>query len=474
MANNDNHTQQIDDLSPEIPEVQGELPSDMPESDIDEDYSPVTPELKIDSLKGNSRDQISETFIGSEIGSSDLSTKECSETMSSSSSSSDAESGTYNLPPKNYLLQHENDDEVMKPKILNVDEKENLHLGNEVVLKKKKGLEYEELLERVASYEVELKLAKKKLQSKQDEIAQLKYENLTLVEELGKTIENLRSSEDNMAKMEEKFRSELHETRHQLVSELDSERKLVSELQGMLVKTTNDLCEYGREIEELKHALHDAQEDFSKNRSKFESETAHLHEQRNALDARVKEAELRNKFLEEEIEKYEMENAEIKGFHESQEMGFLDEIRKLKEDLWQRYKIAESLNQSLDGCRLMHDILRSEKDEVFAKMQTLEAEVKHRDTNIEQMEEHIWKLTAENEEMLSELKKAQKIAEELKAEIEDQEREMEKQRVIISERADEKREAIKQLCFSLEYYRNEYQELCQAIIKHKRPAVLAS
>jgi len=472
----------------------GELPFEMLESNIDEDYSPATPAQKMGSQKG--KDDISETSLGSESGSSDPSTKEGSEAMSSSSSSSDAESGTYNLAVKKYLLHHDNSNEVLKPELIeaednNVDEKENLHRGREAgregMLKKMKDVRYEELLEQVGNYEVELKFTKKKLHSEQEEIARLKYENLTLVEELGSTIEKLRSSEDNMVKMEQKFRNKLKESQHQLQgqlelanqsidllqAELSSERKLVSELQEMLVKNTGDLCEFGREIDELKHALHDAQQDFSKDRSLFQLETTCLHEQKDAINARLKEAELRNQFLEEQLRSYEAEKAEIKSFHELREMGLLNEIKQLKVDLSQRNEIVDSLNKSLDARKLQYDMLMSEKDELFAKLQTRDDEVNHRDIRIQQMVEHMSKLTAQNEKLLTELKRTQKLAEELKMKVDDQENQLENQRLVICNRAEEKREAIRQLCFSLEYYRNGYHELRQAFIKHKRKALLA-
>ncbi|KAJ8431492.1 hypothetical protein Cgig2_032263 [Carnegiea gigantea] len=472
----------------------GEVPLEMRESDIDEDYSPATPEQNIGSQKG--KDDMSEKFVGSESGSSILSTKEGFEAISSSSSSSDAESGTYNLGAKKYLLRHDNGNEVLKPKPIeaegdNVDEKENLYLGRkagrEGMLKKMEDVQYEQLLEQVANYEVELKFTKKKLHSKQEENARLKYENLTLVEKLGSTIAKLRTSEDNMVKMEQKFRYKFEESQDQLQgqlelanqsidllqSELSSERRLVSELQEMLVKNTGDLCEYGREIDELKHALRDAEEDFSKDRSQFQSETTLLHKRKDALDARLKEAELRNQFLEEQIQSCEAEKAEIKSLHESREMGLLDEIKQLTADLSQRSEIVDSLNKSLDASKLKYDMLMAEKNEVFAKLQTLGAEVNHRDICIQQMEEHMSKLTAENEKLLTELKKTQKLAEELKVKVGDQEKALENQRLVICDRAEEKREAIRQLCFSLEHYRNEYHELRQAFIKQKRSAVLA-
>ncbi|KAF5736492.1 hypothetical protein HS088_TW14G00635 [Tripterygium wilfordii] len=66
---------------------------------------------------------------------------------------------------------------------------------------------------------------------------------------------------------------------------------------------------------------------------------------------------------------------------------------------------------------------------------------------------------------------AQKQVTELKARVEELEKEVDRQKVVISDRAEEKREAIRQLCFSLEHFRTGYKELCQA---YKGHAVITS
>jgi hypothetical protein len=54
------------------------------------------------------------------------------------------------------------------------------------------------------------------------------------------------------------------------------------------------------------------------------------------------------------------------------------------------------------------------------------------------------------------------------------EEEVEKQKLIIFDGAEGKREAIRQLCFSLEHYRHGYQQLRQVLQGHKGPMVMAS
>ncbi|KMT17419.1 hypothetical protein BVRB_2g038730 isoform A [Beta vulgaris subsp. vulgaris] len=485
MAENESPNLQLDDLSPEVinlSKVQDkptEVPFGMLGSATDEEYAFLTPALKLSSQNHDYSGYNSETFPSSGSGSSDISTREISETLLFSSSSSDAESGTYDLPTKNHSLQHGNGDEALQPKVIEVEfdtnaVEENLHMtkkDDREDMIKEKDIVYEELLEKVASYEVELKLTKEKLQSSQEEISKLKYENMTLVEELGGTIEKLRISEDNMGKMEKKLRNEFDEQQIQfqgkldmanqsidlLQSELGSERGLVLELQETIDKTTSDLNDYGRKVEQFKLALLDVQKDFS----------SQLNEQKDTLDRKIK-------LLEEQISQYEVEKIEAGKLQEARETAWLDEIKQFNMELSQKCQLVDSTNKDLDAIKLKYDMLKAERDEDLAKVQTLVAELGVRDDNILQMEERMTTLATEHKELLDESEKTQKLVKELRLKVTDQEKELEKQSLIICDRAEEKREAIRQLCFSLEYYRNGYHELCQAFIKHKQPAVLAA
>ncbi|MCI67624.1 hypothetical protein A2U01_0088883 [Trifolium medium] len=69
----------------------------------------------------------------------------------------------------------------------------------------------------------------------------------------------------------------------------------------------------------------------------------------------------------------------------------------------------------------------------------------------------------------------------LKLRVEELEEEVTRQNGVISDKDEEKREAIRQLCYSLEYYRSEYRQLVQTINKvyrrrhgHHRHAVIVS
>jgi len=90
------------------------------------------------------------------------------------------------------------------------------------------------------------------------------------------------------------------------------------------------------------------------------------------------------------------------------------------------------------------------------------------------MDKHLQQLDVEHAELITGTEGARKLVEELRSSAKELEEEVERQRVVILEGAEEKREAIRQLCFSLEHYRNGYHMLRQAFMGHKRLPVLAS
>uniref|UniRef100_A0A5B6YS42 Uncharacterized protein n=1 Tax=Davidia involucrata TaxID=16924 RepID=A0A5B6YS42_DAVIN len=116
----------------------------------------------------------------------------------------------------------------------------------------------------------------------------------------------------------------------------------------------------------------------------------------------------------------------------------------------------------------------AERYELNAKVPALVAEVSSRDDRIDQMANHLHQLHMEHVELIAGTERARKLVEELRSRVQELEEEVGRQRVEILEGAEEKREAIRQLCFSLEHYRNGYQKLRQAFIGQKRFPIMAS
>ncbi|XVE90953.1 hypothetical protein DITRI_Ditri20bG0117000 [Diplodiscus trichospermus] len=342
--------------------------------------------------------------------------------------------------------------------------------------------------------EADLELEKGKVLELQKHIVELEaqfsnsnFEVLRLTEELAESKETIKASEEEIAMFKHELGKKISDDTHHVLGELESaqediailkaqldiERRQVAKLQEQNVRYTNDLSNRGHEVEELKVALCDAQDNFSMQKASFQHEIYGLLEKETLLQARLKEWELHGRQLEEKIRQYETEKMESRGLYDVQEMQLQGQISQLKAELAEKGVHVEALNKNLDILKLKYDMLMAEKDGVIAKVNTLVAEVSSRDLQIGQMEEHLQQLSREHLQLISGSKHAETLEGELKLKIQDLEKEVDRQRIMILDVAEEKREAIRQLSFTLEHYRSGYKEF-QAFFKHKMHAVMAS
>ncbi|XP_022764880.1 protein NETWORKED 4B-like [Durio zibethinus] len=342
--------------------------------------------------------------------------------------------------------------------------------------------------------EADLELENGKVLELQKQIVELEAhvsvsnsEIVRLMEELAASKEKIKASEEEIAMFKHELGQKISDdTRHVLgqlesaqedlallKAQLDIERTQAVNLQEQIVRYSNDLSNRGREIEELKGALCDAHDNFSMQRASFQSEIFGLLEKETLLEARLKEWELHQRLLEEKLNQCEAEKREIKGLHDVREIGFQGQISQLKAELLEKGVHVEALNKNLDLLKLKYDMLMAEKDGVIAKVNTLVAEVSSRDVQIGQMEEHIQQLSREHLQLISGLKYEKNLEDELKLRIKDLEKEVDRQRIMILDVAEEKREVIRQLSFTLEHYRSGYKEY-QAFFKHNQYAIKAS
>ncbi|TYI45070.1 hypothetical protein E1A91_D13G010300v1, partial [Gossypium mustelinum] len=214
-----------------------------------------------------------------------------------------------------------------------------------------------------------------------------------------------------------------------------SEEEIIM-LNAQISRYENDLSNRGHEVEELKGALCDARDNFSIQKASFQSEIFGLLEKETLLEARLKEWELHGSVLEEKIRQRETKNSEIESLLVVQETNLQGQINQLKTEL----------NE---------------------KVNNLVAEVRSRDLQIRQMEDHLQQLSKKHMQLTKNLE------DELKLKIKDLEnKEVDKQRNMILDVSEEKREVIRQLTFSLDHYRSGYKEF-QTFLKHKRHAVIA-
>ncbi|XP_076910076.1 uncharacterized protein LOC143567570 [Bidens hawaiensis] len=103
--------------------------------------------------------------------------------------------------------------------------------------------------------------------------------------------------------------------------------------------------------------------------------------------------------------------------------------------------------------------LRSERDEFEMKLSEVEEELRLKDDQIDELNNRLQKLQGECERSDRRIEELEKV--------------IEKQREMIEEGAEEKRQTESQLCISLEHYRNAYHMLRKGLMEQKKP-VMAS
>ncbi|KAK1366724.1 NAB domain-containing protein [Heracleum sosnowskyi] len=316
-----------------------------------------------------------------------------------------------------------------------------------------------------------------------------------LMEELKMYREKLKGSEEELVKLKSEHCNEVSEGIRQFQSQiesahkeialleakLDSERDQVAELQEIIIGYVADISQRDQEITALKDKFSDAHSNFSVEKELLESDLYDLSEQNSGLlqentklNAIVKEFEAQIRSLQTEINCCKSEKMEMQEFHDAQVINMQLDIENIKAEAKAKGEQVEALNRNLDMLKLKYDMLMANKDELNAKLENLNAELSSKNDEIREMNNHLNQLHMENVEMIAESERAKKHEDELKDKVVELQNEVDRQVAVISDRAEEKREAIRQLCFSVEYYRNGYQELRQVFTGLKHRTVLAS
>jgi chromosome segregation ATPase len=298
-------------------------------------------------------------------------------------------------------------------------------------------------------------------------------ETASLTEELRITKENLKASEPQVASLKIEV-NKSSERIQQLQDQLDSARKEIStwktkfnsekrestKLQERLARLKTSLSDRDHEIRELKTAVSDAEQKIFPEKANLKSEMSKLLEEQTHLKELIREWECRGRSFEEEIRNIQSEKIEI-------EAELKNGIELLKAEIEHRENNIKELNVS-------HDTLKLERGNLNVEIGSLKEDVNSRDGRIESLERHLNELHMEHVQLISGMEEAHKQIEEMKTTAKKLEEQVERQKTDILEAAEEKREAIRQLCFSLEHYRNNYHMLKQQFIGHKRAPILAA
>ncbi|XP_060181614.1 protein NETWORKED 4B isoform X2 [Lycium barbarum] len=306
---------------------------------------------------------------------------------------------------------------------------------------------------KIETWESELEITREKLEASEEEVAKLKHDCSKVI------TENTCYLADQLELTQEELIL--------LKGKLDSEERHALELQKSIMRYKADISDRDQEIRRINAVLEEAQQNFCMQKEQFQSQMTSLSGEQTVLEARIEQLEMQNRSLERKVSQCEAQKIEMKTLHEVQEIKWKAESECLKMEINKKGEEVQALNKDLDKLKLDYDTLVAEKDEVHAKVQTLGAEVMSRDVQIQELEDHVKQLIEGSES-------AQKSIEELRLRAVELQNEVERQTLVISDRAEEKREAIRQLCFSLEHYRNGYQELLQDYVQRRRPAIIAA
>ncbi|KAL3732480.1 hypothetical protein ACJRO7_029189 [Eucalyptus globulus] len=445
---------------------------------------------------------------GASFSSGDSSIDISKEHYESSSFSSDSESESINCTESTYNSKATQMNG-------NGQQQENSELSTDSIRKIKEQASYKELVARNIRYEEELRLLNQKLQQSENEIARLNsalekgqtvagdlqvelqaahdeirardasIEDLNArASQLENQIAELQNHISDSSQKAEMLMKELEVAQEKmqksnegtalLTAKFDSERRQVLELQELVSGYKCDVSDRDLMIVDLRAALSESQQKLVTEKEQLLLQMATCKERQQTFEAGLKEWECRGKLLEENLRLRENEMNAMKQWHDIEKNDMQVDIHHLKESLASKDNQVEELNKDLDKLKLKYDMLVAEKDGLAAQIQNLLAEASAKNDQVQQMEKHMCNLQKEHQELIAGSAHAQKLVGELRSRVEQLENEVDSQKVVISDGAEKKREAIRQLCFSLEHYRSGYQELRQAFLGHKRHAVQAS
>ncbi|CAI8585178.1 unnamed protein product [Vicia faba] len=298
-------------------------------------------------------------------------------------------------------------------------------------------------------------------------------DTVALTEEVRIAKENLKASETQVASLKTEV-NKSKERIQQLQEQLDLARKDISlwktkfsaekrestKFQERLARLRSSISDRDNEIRELKTAVSDAEEKIFPEKANLKLEMSKLLEEQTHLKELIREWECRGRSFEEEIRNIQSERIEM-------EAEFKDRIELLKAEIKQRENNKKELNASLDALKL-------ERDNLNIEISSLKGDVNSRDNRIESLDRHLNELHIEHVQLISGMEETRSQVIEMKTKAKKLEEQIERQKSEILETAEEKREAIRQLCFSLEHYRNNYHMLKQHFIGHKRVPILAA
>ncbi|KAL1565756.1 protein NETWORKED 4A-like [Salvia divinorum] len=285
---------------------------------------------------------------------------------------------------------------------------------------------------KIRRLEQELRSAEKKLRESEEEVASLRRELTSKGSSMQTLQDQLKSAQKEVAVWKNK---------------VEREKRDAVRLQDRIVRYKTNLSERDQEIRGLKESIGNANKTLAEENEHLQAEMTRMTKERAYLEDSLKEIDLRCQSLEDDLRR-------VKSAKDEAEAVLGAQIELLKADISERDNCVEELNRNLDT-------LLAARDELNAKVAALGAEISSRD-------EHMHELHLQHVQLTVSVEEARKSAEELRSRVAELEIDVERKQGAILEGAEEKREAIRQLCFSIEHYRSGYHQLRKAVTGHHR------
>ncbi|KAD6119930.1 hypothetical protein R6Q59_025966 [Mikania micrantha] len=221
-----------------------------------------------------------------------------------------------------------------------------------------------------------------------------------------------------------------------------------------------EICNLKTKLEKYESLRYDDKfTDESVNRSN--PETVDYDEELRVAKQKIRSSEEEICCLRTKLEKYESLQCGDTFLNESVNMINTMELEDVKKLMQEHDLEGENADDLMYETEIKDEIeqLKSERDEFVMKLNELEEEIRLKDDQIDELNDRLEKLQLECEKSKESIEELEKV--------------IEKQRAMIEEEAEEKQETEKQLCISLEHYRNAYQMLRKGLLEQKNP-VMAS
>ncbi|CAA2966220.1 protein NETWORKED 4A-like [Olea europaea var. sylvestris] len=299
-------------------------------------------------------------------------------------------------------------------------------------------LEDSDTVNKIQKLEDELRITRAKLCELEKEVASARQERTKKDSSIQNLQDQLKSAQKEVSVWKTK---------------VEREKREASKLQDRILRYKSNLADRDQEIRGLKEAINNANKSLSDENEQLLTEITRTVKERTYLEDNLKELDLRCQNLEEDFRR-------VKAGKEEMENMLGSQVEELKAEITERNDHREELKKSFDVLKLKYGMLMAEKDDLNAKIDALSAEMSSKEDQVDKI----------NVDLIG----AREMAEDLRSRVKELEMEVEKRQEIIMEGAEEKREAIRQLCFSLEHYQSGYHELRKAVTRHQRLPVMAS